>query len=352
MTGRGFSNEGAESHKIRAEAAAFMARLHADDRTPADEAAFQTWLSASARHRDCFDALTSVWENVAALRADLLPPLKGEDPIGAVPLSSTPSLAANSRKSAVVTPHRRRFLTRALGTGAVLTAGLGGGLFYAQMAAARELKTGIGEQRRCTLPDGTSLILDALTQVSVRFSKEERCVDLKQGRIGLLVHGDDRRAFVIAAGGTRTRLKMGELNIRRQHNRVEVTALTAGIEAYEASGRGLAIRRGQRVSFGDHLDLPFRPATEVVVDRPRPEALLAWQEGREVFQNTPLSEAVADMNRYSVRTLRLKEPSLAPLLISGIYQVGDNLAFAQAVSSLLGLRVEEQGASIVLEKSA
>ena len=64
----------APSPEIRAEAAAWLARLHAEDRDAADEAAFRAWLAASPEHADAFEAVDRMWSDVGGLtdlRADL-----------------------------------------------------------------------------------------------------------------------------------------------------------------------------------------------------------------------------------------------------------------------------------------
>ncbi len=52
---------------IRAEAAAWLARLHSEDRDDLDEAAFRIWLDESQLHKDAFDRLTDAWETAGGL---------------------------------------------------------------------------------------------------------------------------------------------------------------------------------------------------------------------------------------------------------------------------------------------
>ncbi len=54
--------------EIRAEAAAWVARLHAEDRDAADEAAFRAWLSASPAHAAAFEAVDRIWSDVGGLK--------------------------------------------------------------------------------------------------------------------------------------------------------------------------------------------------------------------------------------------------------------------------------------------
>ena len=54
------------SPEFRAEAAAWLARLRADDKTEADERAFRLWLAEDRLHTAAFEAVTEVWEAAGA----------------------------------------------------------------------------------------------------------------------------------------------------------------------------------------------------------------------------------------------------------------------------------------------
>ena len=60
--------DGAPSPEIRAEAAAWLARLHAEDRDATDEAAFRAWLCASPVHAAAFEAVDRMWSDVGGVK--------------------------------------------------------------------------------------------------------------------------------------------------------------------------------------------------------------------------------------------------------------------------------------------
>ena len=55
------------NRETRAEAAAWLARLHADDRSPADEEAFRAWLAADPAHAAAFEAMDHTWSLAGGL---------------------------------------------------------------------------------------------------------------------------------------------------------------------------------------------------------------------------------------------------------------------------------------------
>ena len=98
---------------------------------------------------------------------------------------------------------------------------------------------------------------------------------------------------------------------------------------------------------GDRLVTEAATAT-ATLDKPDLTPLLAWQTGQAIFENTPLSEAVREMNRYSTAKLEVDDGRVAALRVSGAYRVGDNSAFAHSVASLLPIAVREESGRMVL----
>jgi transmembrane sensor len=74
------------------------------------------------------------------------------------------------------------------------------------------------------------------------------------------------------------------------------------------------------------------------MDRPDVDQLMAWRRNEAAFDDVPLSDAVAEMNRYSRQPIGLVgDESFRGLRISGLFRTGDNVAFARAVAALHGL---------------
>lgn len=96
---------------------------------------------------------------------------------------------------------------------------------------------------------------------------------------------------------------------------------------------------GERVTF-------VRTARLAKIDRPAIEAVTAWRKGEIVFENTPLSTAVEEMNRYSTRKLRLGVGAAAQMPVSGLFRSGDAENFALALTSTHPLEAVEQGSEI------
>lgn len=311
----------APSPEIRAEAAAWLARLHADDRDAGDEAAFRTWLAASPVHAAAFEAVDRIWSDVGGL-TDLRPDLRGR--------------RAFSEETAP-----RHTSRRALLAGVGLLAVAGGSVGFWRSAGAKVYETEVGEQKHVALADGSQLFLDAQTRISVRFSETMRAVDMEFGRANFRVVPDYKRPFIVEAAERKIIATRCSFDVRCEDGQVQVVLIHGEADVKPASApdaKGETLRSGDRLVAT--VDMEKR-------DKPNMTKATAWQTGYEMFENEDLAQAVEEMNRYSTATI-LVDPSVAKLKVSGVYRVGDNSAFARSLAKLLPIAVRENGETLIL----
>lgn len=289
---------------MRAEAAAWLARLRADDKSPTDENGFRAWLAGDPQHAAAFEAVTEVWELTGAAWTD--------EVVVHRPASTT----------------RRRVLL-AGGVSAV-AAGLSFTLWQAAYAGVYETAT--GEQKHVVLADGTQVFLDTDTRIHASYDSRTRFVTLERGRCNFNVMESDERPFIVDAAAARIVANRTEFDVRRDNDTVCVIVVRGS-----ASVTSTNDRRHAEMKRGDRL---VANATLGRIDRPNLTPLLAWQIGQAVFDNETLAAAVHEMNRYSVVKLEIADSAVAGMRISGVYRVGDNAAFAHSVAALLPVTLE------------
>jgi transmembrane sensor len=295
---------GMPAPEIRAEAAAWLARLHADDRDAADEAAFRAWLSASPAHAAAFEAVDRVWSDVGGL---------GDLRTGRVTVRRPASVVGR----------------RALLAGVGLLAVTGGSALFWRSASAKVYETDVGEQRHVALDDGSQLFLDAKTRISVAFSDTERTVDMQYGRANFSVVPDLKRPFVVEAAQRRIVATRCNFDVRCEDGQVQVVLIHGEADVKPARarpGQSQTLRSGERLVASNEVER---------LDKPDLTRVLAWQSGYE------------EMNRYSTARLEV-EPGAAGLKVSGLYRVGDNAAFARSLAKLLPITVRQNGDTLML----
>ena len=291
--------------ETKAEAAAWLVRLHADDRSQTDDDAFRTWLALKPENGRAFEAVTTIWDLTEGLRP-------GNS------LLHRPAL-------------RRRSVLAGLGTIAVASAGFA----VWQEAYAGVYETRVGEQKHVTLSDGTKAFLDTDTRLRERFTDSLRTVELDRGIVDFQIKSDAHRPFVVDAAGQRILADRTTLDVRLDGDRVSVLLLEGRatvLAVAHATRPRLALTRGERAIVAVNL-VPH-------IDKPNLAPLIAWQIGQAMFESETLAAAAAEMNRYSTVRLVVNDAAVANLRLSGVYRVGDNIAFARSVSQLLPVIVE------------
>lgn len=291
------------------EASAWIARLHADDRTVADEADFRRWIAADPANAQAFDRASAVWDSIGGIA-------------GRIPRAPARRLP-------------RRAVLASLGA-AVAAVGFGGW----EIARAGVVETAVGEQRRVTLPDGSRVLLDTATTLRVRMRQDRREIQMRAGRACLEVAADPR-PFLIVTSTRQVTARKGQLDIRCDDGGTAIV-----VSAGHADVTGGAAPRA--LTVGERLRVASSDGGEAI-DHPNLDDLLAWQSGRAVFRDATLASAAQEMNRYTERKLLVADPQVADLRLSGVYRVGDTAAFANAVSLLLPVRVVPTSDAIRIE---
>jgi transmembrane sensor len=205
--------------------------------------------------------------------------------------------------------------------------------------AAVTYATGIGEQQTILLEDGSQVVLNTASKLSVGFSDSERRIELIEGQALFNVRRE-ARAFVVAAGGTETRALGTRFDVYLPAvDGVQVTLLE-GLVTVAAPGSGGSVI----LSPGEQMVVSSGERTLSRVDVSRAQS---WTTGMVAFTDATLSSAVSELNRYSSVKLKVDE-AVAGERISGSFHAGDPAAFAAALEAFLPVAAEHRGDEIFI----
>jgi transmembrane sensor len=303
----------------RVEAAVWLARLHSDTRTQQTEAGFRRWLAADAAHRTAFERMNGVWEATANLRRD---PLLGS----ALTIEFWQVFHRNVVSLAVT------LVICALFSVFVLYLMRSGG------TASREgFNTAFGERRSILLSDGSRLVLNTDSRVRVAFSARARTVLLEKGQARFEVVRDPLRPFVVRAAERQIVATGTSFDVRWTDDRLCIVLVEGHVVILPASApMAVAIASTLTLDAGERMEFRGRTAVKSAARLDREEA---WTTGHVIFDSTRLSAAIVEMNRYASRRLKLEDPALGDLLISGTFSVDDSRDFARAVAQVFALKM-------------
>lgn len=221
----------------------------------------------------------------------------------------------------------------------LLVAGIGwlslGGLPFAERdQSAQVFQTETGQRATVTLPDGSRVKLDSETDMHFSDLPDERRVQLLRGRAYFEVARDRSRPFVVYAAGK---------TVRAIGTAFEVSMDRGELTVVLAEGK---VRVEDVADAGNGTDMT--PGRQLVIDTERRWTLTnadveketGWTEGRLIFMHDPLSEAVAEMNRYSTRKLTFRDGTIPDREIVGVFSAGDVDGFIKALE-LNGIAKQE-----------
>jgi|SRR6185437_2864392 len=311
--------------QIDNEAAIWTWRVDSGELSAAARGELETWLRADARHRRTFDELRRTWGLLDRLSERV----------------------QDEKVIPFARPQRRRTFRRKTyweaAAAAILVVAIGASLWIMRRPAAQIVSTAVGQQRHVTLADGSQLTLNTNTLLAVKLTSQRRDIYLRRGEAHFDVVHDASRPFFVHAGDTVIRDVGTQFEVRLRSDRdVDVLVNEGQVEVQgPAATAGQALRAGEQLEIaGPHLQvMPVSP--QQVADD------LAWREGALVFQGEPLSQALAEVRRYTRERIVLTGPAVGSLHISGRFRTDDVAGFFKALQAALPVRVSQPEPGLV-----
>ena len=211
--------------------------------------------------------------------------------------------------------------------------------------------TEAGRHQSISLPDGSTLVLNASSAVAVAFQTGERRVQLQHGEAHFYVAKDAARPFYVNAGEVTVRAVGTAFNVRRQASSVEVLVTEGRVKVSRdddpatAEKHPMYLVAGERavidtVSAGTIANASSESAPlNAATPRPAP---------RLMFNNTPLSEVVERFNQFSKVQMAIADPELAQRAVGGNFDADNAESFFNLLSAAGDVRVERVSETRVL----
>jgi transmembrane sensor len=206
-----------------------------------------------------------------------------------------------------------------------------------------------GQIRRIPLSDKSVLRLNGAAQVRVVYEDDDRRAAVGQAEAAFAMTPNEDRPFLISSGDRVIQTDGGEINILRQTSqngaRTVLTVLKGQVRVYpeDRAAEGVNAAAGEEISWTDGQDPPQ-------TRRVNAANAFAWESHRLAYDKAPLSEVVADLNRYVARPIRIADPSLAGLLYSGVLNVEGEDMMLRKLAKVLPIEAKPSAAEILLRK--
>ncbi|MDN2716029.1 FecR domain-containing protein [Janthinobacterium sp. SUN120] len=196
-----------------------------------------------------------------------------------------------------------------------------------------DYRSGVGERRDISLPDGGTLVLNTDSAVDVAYGPDERRLTLRRGEVLVQTRPDHagNRPFLVATCHGRIRALGTRFTVRVDDDGSRVTVLEHAVEitprAPSATVRTLMANQQGRFD-ASHASLPT----------PAPLQADAWARGMLAAQDMRLDAFAFELSRYRPGLLRV-EPQVAGLRLSGAFQLDDTDAVLDSLARMLPVDV-------------
>lgn len=301
-----------------------------------DQAALSAWLHEDPRHHDVLLEVAAVWDKTDTLArlADFFPHEVTQYQATVVRQHRSWGIGAAVAASLIVLAISAVMLSPSLDLGLEIDRGI--------PTQTATYETAIGEQKTVLLPDGSEVILNTDTQMSLIFTPSARVLHLIRGELLVKVAKDKSRPFSVMAGDRIVQAKGTEFTVEiteEQFVEVVVTEgkVVVGIQSIPVSVPGnanfdsesfvsppvLAQLTDNTLAAGEKVVLGAPDAAKEAVSSDDIEVKLSWKNGRLIFRSEPLEKALQEVERYTTVEFVLLDDDLKSEVVSGVFRTGD-----------------------------
>lgn len=316
---------------MREQACVLLARLDAGP-TESVHAEIGAWLEQDPSHIDAFLEMAALWD-----QATVLSELSTVFPLE--------EYCADSRRS----PWRATLLAMAaslliaIGTWIAMPGRIGAEREAGPVAGVSgSYETRVGEQSVIVLDDGSQMILNTNTRVTVDYSRLERRITLERGESHFVVAKDAARPFSVRVGdrvieavgtaftvhqspreGFEVTVTEGKVKLLRQVAPPPLpdpaTATAAAPNAAPAPTETLmSLAAGEYAAVGTSE----QPIETRKLNPAEIEVRLAWRHGMLLFQDQPLAQVLDEVSRYTSVVIEAEE-AVRNIRVGGYFRAGD-----------------------------
>lgn len=292
------------------QAAEWLTKLNSGEFSTDDERELNAWRAANPGHELAWRKVQSTWRVMDVLTGSRIP-------------GSEPLRHERQRRISKGVRFGQQRGSRAVALAACLLIAVSLIMLNPPFALQADVMTGKGEQRTITLADNSQVMLNTGTALALRYSDKERRLELLDGEAFFKVAKGKAQPFVVGIAGNEVRAIGTAFNVRREPGGVEVELVEGIVELqYSENQRRTRLKAGESARVSSQ---------GIAVKKHLESDMALWRDGYLAFDRLPLSDAIAQINRYRTGRIILLNNRYAGHRVSGLFRLN---ALDQAVDSL------------------
>lgn len=352
------SLDDAKMPELKQQAIAWLVRLRADNLSEDEMDEFAHWLAEDCLHSEAFAYAEDLFDDMVCAAASVTSPVcevvdKAADVVNVVTL---PRALANPvqnqfSKSAM---RRKIWLPITLAMAAVWLFSLILVMPENSHPLDRLLSdyhTVTGELREIQLADGSRILLNTNSAVSVNYDNSKRQITLRHGQARFTVAKDSLRPFEVRVDDLNVtalgtvfeiyRPDTDEISVTVQQHAVRIDIQPDQQSSQLPGVAAVSVHEGQRLRYQRNGKLPKPEQVEL-------QQTTAWQQHRLLINDRPLSALITELNRYRVGRIFLSDAKLSSLRVTGVFSLDNPDDIVRTVCEVLGLQETQLGPFWVL----
>ncbi len=284
-------------------------------------AEFETWRRANAAHAEAFAVVADAW---------VLPDMDTVAREVAQRTQYPPRAASN----VVLLPRSKRRSWAKAATAAAATLLIAVGVQqYPALRWQADYLTIAGARQEVMLPDGSRMILNTASAVSLDFEGTKRSVTLLQGEAYFDVVPDASRPFTVAAAFSEVKVKGTAFSVRSDSEQDTVILERGLVDVSRLPDRE------QTASLKPGESIVATDMSLSAVQQADPTTSLAWLQGQLIFEDKPLNQVLEEVARYYGHSIIVANDRLTQIKINGNYRLNDPERAVRSLATAAGASV-------------
>jgi transmembrane sensor len=316
---------------IEDQALDWLIRRNGEDWTEEEQVELNGWLDESMAHKAAFWRADHLWQQADRIK----------------------SLGIDAHSETEEMENKRRWWPTAIAASLVAAIGIGGislgPKFFDQPAGQTQqvqqarFDTPIGGRRVVPLVDGTKVELNTQTVLRTAVNQMKREVWLDSGEAFFEVAHREGEPFVVHAGRQTITVLGTKFSVRRDKDRVTVNVLEGRVRVDDGEGQ---MAHAAIITAGDTAISRGASTLIAAKSEERVESALAWRDGMLSFDQAPLTDVVAEFNRYNRTRLIVTDAKAGKIPIGGSFQASSVDSFTRLLRDAYGLKIERDDETV------
>ncbi|AOA57745.1 FecR family protein [Acinetobacter larvae] len=305
-----------EKQQIMQQAALWLVKMSSDDRTDADQEAFEQWLQQNPKHLKQLQALEKTLGNFYQLKQQ-----------------NTPQAISNTLEQSFLWNGRSALLIL---FSTLMILAMSWKVLPTQQWFA-DTKTTYDQWQEQLLSDHSEIKISGTTAYDIRFNQQQRLIDLYRGNILVDVAKDAQRPFIVKTKNAKI-TALGTRFIIHHYDDVTILTMLESKTKVELLGENRDKHPAITVAAGQQLILNKQG---VIAQTNVPTTLFeeAWQQHMLVVQDMPLSHVLGILKTYSSMGITFEAESLQDVKVSATLPLNDD--GIDLLSKSFNLKVEK-----------